>query len=53
MSTRSGYDRIDTEQSAQHVAIVAVVVVSVLIAMLYLGHQFTELILALGRVFQV
>jgi hypothetical protein len=53
MSTRSGYDRIDTEQSVQYVAVVAVVVLSVLIAMLYLGHQFSELILALGRLFQV
>ena len=53
MSTRSGYDRIDTEQSVQHIAIVAVVVLSVLIAMLYLGHQFSELILALGSIFQV
>ncbi len=53
MSTRSGYDHIDTEQSVQHLAIVAVVLLSVLIAVLYLGHQFTQLILALGSLFQV
>ena len=53
MSTRSGYDRIDTEQAAQHFAIVAVVLLSVLVAALYLGHQFTELILAVGRLLQV
>lgn len=53
MSTRSGYDRIDTEQSVQHLAIVTVVLLSVLIAVLYLGHQFTQLILALGSLFQV
>ena len=53
MSTRSGYDRIDTEQSVQHLAIVAVVLLSVLIAVLYLGHQITQLILALGSLFQV
>jgi hypothetical protein len=53
MSTRSGYDRIDTEQAVQHVAIVAVVVLSVLVAMLYLGHQLTELILAIGSVLSV
>jgi len=53
MSTRSGYDRIDAEQSVQHLAIVAVVLLSVLIAVLYLGHQFTQLILALGSLFQV
>jgi hypothetical protein len=53
MSTRSGYDRIDTEQSVQHLAIVAVVLLSVLIAVLYLGHQFTQLILALGALLQV
>ena len=53
MSTRSGYDRIDTEQSFQHLAIVAVVLLSVLIAVLYLGHQFSQLILALGSLFQV
>ena len=53
MSTRSGYDPVDTEQSIQHLAIVAVVLLSVLIAVLYLGHQFTQLILALGSLFQV
>lgn len=53
MSTRSGYDRIDTDQAAQHAAIVAVVLSSVLIVALYLGHQFTELILAVGRLLQV
>jgi len=53
MSTRSGYEPIDTEQAVQHIAIVAVVVLTVLIAMLYLGHQFTELIIAIGTLLQV
>ena len=53
MSTRSGYDRIDTEQSVQHLAIVAVVLLSVLMAVLYLGHLFTQLILAIGTLLQV
>ena len=53
MSTRSGYEPIDTEQSVQYLAVVAVVVLSVAIAMLYLGHQFTELILAIGRLLPV
>jgi hypothetical protein len=53
MSTRSGYDRIDTEQSIQHFAVVAVVLLTVLIAVLYLGHQLTELILAIGAVLKV
>jgi len=53
MSTRSGYDRIDTEQPIQHLAVVAVVLLAVLIAVLYLGHQFTELILAIGALLQV
>ncbi len=53
MSTRSGYDHIDTEQSVQHLAVVAVVLLSVLIAVIYLGHEFTQLILGLGRAFQV
>jgi len=53
MSTRSGYDRIDVEQAGQHVAIFAVILLAVLVAALYLGHQFTELILAVGRLLQV
>ena len=53
MSTRSGSEPIDTEQSVQYVAVVAIVVLSVVIAMLYLGHQFTELILAIGSLLQV
>jgi hypothetical protein len=53
MSTRSGYDRIDTEQAAQHFAIVAVVLLSVLVAVLYLAHQLTELIIAIGSLLRV
>lgn len=53
MSTRSGYDHIDTEQASQHVAIVAVVLLAVLVSALYLGHQLTELVLAVGRLLQV
>jgi hypothetical protein len=53
MSTRSGYDGVDTEQSVQHLAIVSVVLLSVLVAVLYLGHQFSQLLLALGALLQV
>ena len=53
MSTRSGYDRIDTEQSVERAAVVGAVVLAVLIAALYMGHAFTQLILALGSALQV
>lgn len=53
MSTRSAYERIGTDQASERVAIVAAVLLSVLVAALYLGHQLTELILAMGRLLQV
>lgn len=53
MSTRSGFERIDTEQTVEHLAVIGVAVLTVVIGAVYVGHQLTELILAMRSALQV
>lgn len=48
MSTRSGYDRIDTSQPSEYIALGAAVLLAVIISVLFLGQQVMHLMLAIG-----
>ena len=53
MSTRSGYDRIDTSQSSEFIVLGAAVMLVVIISVLFLGQQLAQLMLAIAAGLQV
>jgi len=48
MSTRNGYDRMDTSQSSEFIALGAAVMLAVIISVLFLGQQVAQLLFAIA-----